>query len=1042
MSGDLRDQLQRSLSAAYTIQRELGGGGMSRVFVATEVAIGRQVVLKVLPPELSASVNIERFRREIQLAGKLSHPHIVTLLSAGVADGLPYYSMPLVEGESLRARIEREGALPIEDVVHYLRGVLSALAYAHAHGVVHRDVKPDNVLLTGDLAVVTDFGVAKALRDSTEGSGALTSTGLALGTPAYMAPEQALADPNVDHRADLYATGAMTYEMLTGRPPFSERSPQALVAAQLTQPPDPLESRRADVPPALSSLVMRLLQKAPADRLQSADEAIAAVDALATTPRGAAPASTVVQRNVSTPRAIALYVGAFAAALGAAWGATTAIGLPTWVLPGVAIVMALGAPVILLSVLAHNVPAPAAGSGVPTAARLASAARPYLTWRRVALGGVASMAIFIAFVGGYMLLRSLGIGPSKSLLAAGVLKERDRVLVADFGSPVTDSTLGTVVADAIRTDLEQTRVVSVVTPDAEHAALERMRKAPGTRVDVAVARDIAQREGIKAIVVGDVASVGHGFIISARLIAAQAGDVLAAYRESAENADALIPAVDRVSRHLRAKIGESLRTVNSAPPLEHVSTSSIEALRRYTEGERAYKIDGDLQRARVSMLAAVALDSNFAMAYRKLAVIYGAMGSGWEAEANSTLDRAYDLRDRLPPMEQHLTAASYWSLAGRYDRPRAIAEYQAVLSVDPENQTAFNNLGGLYDDARDHIRAREAFERTIAIDSSPSVPYWNLAETRYELGDTAGAFDAMRMLERRSPGNQVVPGVRFELYTMMGQYDSARAQTRILEGMQSSPDAQLLAIDQAIILATIGGRLREATDAEARRAALAAQLGDSLAPVDIADARASRLSWLLDRPDSAVRVLDESAQRYELASRPPIARRYLERALEYARAGRPERARALMAEWDANTGPFARERTFSADVTRGWIALSERRPDSAIALFRRANDASCEACALAELAFAYDQAGERDSAMTIAERYFIVHDTQRIHADPLWLAYLLRRQGELYDAGGNAERALWCYGKFVALWAHADAELQPQVARVRRRMAQLAARKG
>jgi serine/threonine protein kinase len=213
---DLQMRLQSALGAAYRIEQELGGGGMSRVFLAQEPELGRRVVVKVLPPEMAAGVNAERFRREIQLAASLQHPHIVPLLAAGHADDLVYYTMPLIEGESLRAKLTREGELPIPETLRLLRDVVDALSYAHAHGVVHRDIKPDNVLVANHHAVVTDFGVAKALSEST-GKSSLTSAGVALGTPAYMAPEQAAADPHADHRCDIYAVGALGYEMLTGR---------------------------------------------------------------------------------------------------------------------------------------------------------------------------------------------------------------------------------------------------------------------------------------------------------------------------------------------------------------------------------------------------------------------------------------------------------------------------------------------------------------------------------------------------------------------------------------------------------------------------------------------------------------------------------------------------------------------------------------------------------------------------------------------------------------------------------------------------------
>ncbi len=290
---ELRDQLQKTLGGTYAFDRELGGGGMSRVFVAEETALGRKVVIKVLPPDLAATVNVERFRREIQLAAQLQHPHIVPLFSAGIVDGLPYYAMPLVEGDSLRTRLIRHGELPIPDAVKILRDMASALSYAHEHGVVHRDIKPENVMLTKHHALIMDFGVAKALSAATNPGNSLTSMGVALGTPAYMSPEQATADPHMDHRADIYALGAVAYEMLTGRQMFGDRSPQAMLRAHAIEKPDPIEARRASTPPSLSALIMRMLEKSPADRPQSAEDVLRILDSFVLTPTGMTPTGTI-----------------------------------------------------------------------------------------------------------------------------------------------------------------------------------------------------------------------------------------------------------------------------------------------------------------------------------------------------------------------------------------------------------------------------------------------------------------------------------------------------------------------------------------------------------------------------------------------------------------------------------------------------------------------------------------------------------------------------------------------------------------------------
>ena len=276
---EFKDRLQLALDADFLIDREIGGGGMSRVFLASERALQRRVVIKVLPPELAAGVNVERFRREIQLAAQLQHPHIVPVLAAGDDDSLLWYTMPYIEGESLRGALQRQKHLPVRDVVRILHDVVDALAYAHLRGIVHRDIKPDNILTSGLHALVTDFGVAKALSASIPLAGG-TTTGMAIGTPAYMAPEQLAADPAADHRVDIYAVGLLGYELLTGTAPFTGTSPQATLAAQLTVTPLAPHTALAAIPEALSGVIMHCLEKDASKRPQSARALLAELDAL------------------------------------------------------------------------------------------------------------------------------------------------------------------------------------------------------------------------------------------------------------------------------------------------------------------------------------------------------------------------------------------------------------------------------------------------------------------------------------------------------------------------------------------------------------------------------------------------------------------------------------------------------------------------------------------------------------------------------------------------------------------------------------------
>ena len=265
-------RLNAAVAPAYRIESELGGGGMSRVFVATEERLARKVVIKVLPPEMSLDVSVERFRREIRLSAVLQHPHIVHVLASDAADGLLYYVMPYVEGETLRARISRDGALPLGDALAIWRDVLDALGFAHQHGVVHRDVKPENILLSGRNALVADFGIARAIEAAAElgaDKHVTAAQGVILGTPSYMAPEQVTGEGEADQRIDIYAAGLVMYEMLAGRSPFAGLGKRETLLAHATQSPPLLT--RSDLSPGLAALVLRCLEKNPEARPQSAE---------------------------------------------------------------------------------------------------------------------------------------------------------------------------------------------------------------------------------------------------------------------------------------------------------------------------------------------------------------------------------------------------------------------------------------------------------------------------------------------------------------------------------------------------------------------------------------------------------------------------------------------------------------------------------------------------------------------------------------------------------------------------------------------------
>ncbi len=962
----LLDDLQNSLGGSYRLLRELGGGGMSRVYLAEETALGRQVVIKVLPPELAAGINVERFRREIQLAAKLQHPHVVPLLAAGRAGDLLFYTMPFIEGESLRAKLTREGELPVVDAVRLLRDVVDALAYAHEQGVLHRDIKPDNVLVSRNHGLVTDFGVAKALSEAAAGQAAptgFTSAGVAMGTPTYMAPEQATADPTIDHRADIYSVGIMAYEMLAGHPPFAGRTPQQLLAAHVNRPPEPLGTVRSSIPPDLAAVVMRCLEKRPADRWQRADELLRALEAVATP--GTGTASTV-----ATPAAR------------------------------------------------------------PAAAPPAQGRKGF----RAALGAAAMIAGLGA---GALLLRVAGILPGRSLVERGVLKDREPILVAEFRSPPADSALGGAVTEAFRIDLAQSPKVTVVQPEYVQQVLARMQRDPRARLEPDLAREVAIRDGIKAFVAGEVVHAGTAFVISARLIATRSGDALVALRENAADSTRILAAIDRLSRGMRERIGGSLGTVQAGERLEDVTTPSLEALRKYSLALGANR-EGDTERSIALLRDAVELDTGFAMAYRKLGVVISNTG-GRRSEQVRAFTEAYDHRDRLTDRERYLTQAAYETYVTG-DQDRAITAYRSLLDLYPNDPYALNNLSIALMELRDYRQAADLSRRAIVASPDDATFYLNLIGAQVGLGQADSAEATLRLMRSKTRGDPYVSMVDVAFLSARGEYDSAAAVVRrVQDARRDSPNWRTMTSAALATLATTQGRLAQADGylQAAVQGSEAENLPERALLYEVG--RAGLDLWYRGQPERARRKADAALQRWPLERLNPADRPYLELAVFWAEAGRPDRARTLVAEYDRLV-PEGMKRAAATlrHAALGSIALAERRPDAAVSEFRLQDQGDCEVCALGDLGRAYDNAGQADSAIAVYERYTGKPYVYRVFSDAIWLGRTYYRLGELYEERGAPAKAVENYAKVVQLWQDADPELRTKVLDAKARLKALA----
>ncbi|MGH7649955.1 MAG: protein kinase domain-containing protein, partial [Gemmatimonadaceae bacterium] len=587
---------------------------------------------------------------------------------------------------------------------------------------------------------------------------------------AYISPEQAAGDPTVDHRADLYSFGCMAYEMLAGQPPFANSTPQRMMAAHMAEAPRPLVELRADTSPALAQVVMRCLEKEAAARPQSAAEILASLDAMQTSDPGRAAMPAVLLGGPGTFwRALGVYAVAFIAVAVITQAAIVGIGLPAWVLPGALVVMALGLPVILFTAYTQRVmrrtvtqsPSFTPG-GTPslathgTMAALAIKASPHVSWRRTMLGGLWAVGVFVVLVGGFMLLRALGIGPAGSLLAAGRFTAKAPVIIADFGTANTDSSLGPVVSDAVRAGLAQSHVISLLAPARIASTLRLMGRPPGTRLDLPAAREVAQREGVQAIVDGDVTGVTGGYILTLRLVTADSGVELASFRETTDGPRGLIDAADKGARSLREKIGESLREVHATPSLRRMTTPSLQALRLFSEAARLANNTGDEPQAESLLRQAVAIDSNFALAWGDIAVELLNSGKS-QTSIDSALDHAFRLRDRLSDIERLNVEGTYYELGSHQDRERAIEAYSRALRLPDANVTStLGNLGEGIRSMRDYARAESLDVQSLRADSTSTIGAVNVVELELDQGRVDSAAAMYRAANRRQPNSAIL----------------------------------------------------------------------------------------------------------------------------------------------------------------------------------------------------------------------------------------------------------------------------------------------
>jgi len=740
--------------------------------------------------------------------------------------------------------------------------------------------------------------------------------------------------------------------------------------------------------------------------------------------------------------------------LGVSWVALQVVdllkqnmGLPDWVFPFAIVLLVIGLPVILATAMLQGRPG-AAADVAPAQATTATESRPapaadvdltprnLFTWRNALVGGALAFVLLTAVTSAFMFMRNKGIGPVGSLVAKGMLEEQAAVVVSDFLAD--DPSLARAVTQAFRVDLSQSELVKVVEPATLDEALARMELPEDQAITFDVAHELAVREGYPAVIEGEVSSIGDGFVLTARLADARSEETLASLRETAADANEVIPAIDRLSGKMRERIGDSYSDMRAEEPLADVTTGSLEALEKYSRALELFRTDQDRQRGLELLEEAVAIDTAFAMAWRKI----GVETVGDQARTVEAMTKAYLFRDRLTERESLLAEATYYTIATGEPR-RAIRVYERMVDLDPRDAWALNNLGATYTDLGEWDEAEHWFARSVAIDSSVKSVV-NVATAQVNQGKLDEAAATLDIADRMAPGAERSLATRYSLETNRENWVEAKALAIKLRDDSTDPAWAGVGSFALGHVAAILGKLTEAEAhwREATRASSEAGTGFPAWPLmQVFDLDAHV------RGDTAraLRALDAILTDFPLEDRNVLNRPYGWLALTYARGGNRAKAEALIAEWEAEVPEEYR----SGEDVDAWMLrieaaslLSAGRLEEALDLVRQADVPGCAPCRYVPKAQIFDQMGVRDSALAMYEGFLELHAHDRAGWDNELRGPTLERVGQLYDEAGDLENAAVYYARFVELWADADPELQPRVEIARARLEEIIRERG
>ena len=756
---------------------------------------------------------------------------------------------------------------------------------------------------------------------------------------------------------------------------------------------------------------------------------------------------------------LVIYLGASWLVLQAVDTLAGALSLPDWAPPMALFALIVGFPIVLATAFVQEgmggsartepaAPAPdqdqAGTAPTPSpleidVAQAGKETRPHhhiFTWRNALLGGAAAFTLLGVITAAWIIMRTLGIGPAATLVARGILDERAPIVLAQFSGP--DPSIATAATEALRIDLSQSDVIALVDPASLTEALARMERSPDEKLTLEMAREVAVREGYAAVIAGEITAVGNGYVLTSRIVDAASGQTLASDRQSAANADEIIPAIDRLSARMRERVGESYSDLRADEPLHQVTTGSLEALQKYSEAIEIFEVGGDEPVGNALLEEAVELDPGFAMAWRKL----GLTRTGGRARRIEAMEKAFEYRDRLTERERLLTEATYYTQISR-DYQAAITAYERLIELDPNDSWALNNIGVVYSGLGNYALAEQYYERASAADSTGVLPFRNAAHMEINQGKLDEAEATLDGIFERFPNDLSLAGMGIEVATNRGDYEAAVAATERFDQLPADPAVLMSKTNWLATIAATQGRLAEAEALAVESARHHEESGRAFPLLSMAE----DLVWvdMIVREDT-VRAGERLAAFMEedgFYGADPLSRPYVEVLDLLSNTGSRADVESWIAEFESEVPAEYRQDLDDRYLAwEGVLLAREGRYDEAISTLRRREHRACTLCRYSPLAQVYDQAGARDSAIAYYEGYVNAFDSHRAFWDASRLGPALERLGVLYDEAGDLENAALYYARFVELWKEADAELQPRVEAAQQRLNEIFAERG